>query len=339
MRRNQTAPRGQVHRLALDSKVLAGNLLGDPTDRELHVYTPAGYRKDTPLPLLVDVVGFTGSGLGHTNWKAFTENVPERLDRLIGEGKMGPVVVAFPDCYSRLGGNQYINSAAIGRYEDYLVDEIVPFVESRFACGGAGNRAIFGKSSGGFGAITHGMRRADVWAAAACHSGDMGFELCYLYDTQKVLNELAKHGRSIEKFMAHFEASPKPAEDEIAVMNMLAMSATYDPDPSCFLGVRLPYDLYTAELIPERWRNWLDWDPALSADKCADNLRRLKGIYIDCGDRDQFTLHYGARRLHRALERLGIAHTYEEFPDDHTAVDYRMDESLPFLDKALRKPA
>jgi S-formylglutathione hydrolase FrmB len=212
----------------------------------------------------------------------------------------------------------------------------VPFAEQRFACGGAGNRAIFGKSSGGFGAITHGMRRADTWAACACHSGDMGFEMCYLNDVPKVLNELAKHGRSIEKFMAHIETTQKPSEDEIAVINLLAMSASYDPDPSCFLGIRMPVDLYTAELIPERWRNWLAWDPALSADKYADNLRRLKGIYIDCGDRDQFTLHYGARRLHRALDRLGIAHAYEEFPDDHTAVDYRMDKSLPFLEKALR---
>lgn len=336
MRRNRTVPCGQVHRLTHTSTVLAGNLLGDPAERELHVYTPHGYRGDARLPLLVDVVGFTGSGMGHTNWKAFTENVPERLDGLIGTGKMGPVVVAFPDCYSRLGGNQYINSAAIGRYEDYLIDEIVPFVEQRFACGGAGNRAIFGKSSGGFGAITHGMRHADVWAAAACHSGDMGFDLCYLNDVPKVLNELAKHGRSIEKFIAHFESAPKPTEDEIAVINLLAMSASYDPDPGCFLGIRMPVDLYTAELIPERWKNWLAWDPALSADKYAGNLRRLKGLYIDCGDRDQFTLHFGARRLHRALDRLDIAHTYEEFQDDHTAVDYRMDKSLPFLEKALR---
>jgi len=336
MRRNRSVPRGHVHRLVHTSKVLEGNLLGDPIERELHVYTPHRYQEGARLPLLVDVVGFTGSGLGHTSWKAFTENVPERLDRLIGEGKMGPVVVAFPDCYSRLGGNQYINSAAIGRYEDYLVDEIVPFVERRFACGGAGRRGIFGKSSGGYGSIIHGMRRSDIWAAIACHSGDMGFELCYLFDTAKVLNELAKHDRSIEKFMTHFEATPKPTEDETAVINMLAMSATYDPDPSCYLGIRLPYDLYTAELIQERWRNWLEWDPALLADRYAGNLRRLKAIYIDCGDRDQFTLHYGARRLHRDLERLGIQHTYEEFPDDHTAVDYRMDKSLPFLEQALR---
>jgi len=26
---------------------------------------------------------------------------------------------------------------------------------------------------------------------------------------------------------------------------------------------------------------------------------------------------------------------YEEFPDDHSSVDYRMDVSLPFLAKAL----
>ena len=335
MRRNRNAARGQVHRLSLESKVLAGNLLGDDPVRELHVYTPAGH-DGRGLPLLVDLVGFTGSGLSHTNWKAFTENVPERLDRLIGTAAMGPAVVAFPDCYSRLGGNQYVNSAAIGRYEDYLVEEVVPFVERKFGCGGDGRRAVFGKSSGGYGAIMHGLRRPDIWAAFACHSGDMAFELCYLGDIPKVLNELAKHGRSIEAFLRHFEAAAKPTEAEGAVINLLAMAATYDPDPGAYLGVRLPVDLHTGELIPERWNNWLAWDPALLIERHADNLRRLKGIYIDCGDHDQFALHFGSRRVHRELDRLGIAHTYEEFDDDHSSVDYRMDRSLPFLEKALR---
>ena len=193
MRRDKVAARGQVHRLILKSQVLAGNLLGDDPTRELHVYTPADH-DGRGLPLLVDLVGFTGSGLSHTNWRAFTENVPERLDRLIGTGAMGPVIVAFPDCYSRLGGNQYINSAAIGPYEDYLTREVVPFVERHFGCGGDGRRAVFGKSSGGYGPIIHGLRRPDVWAAFACHSGDMAFEICYLGDVPKVLNELAKHG-------------------------------------------------------------------------------------------------------------------------------------------------
>jgi len=43
----------------------------------------------------------------------------------------------------------------------------------------------------------------------------------------------------------------------------------------------------------------------------------------------------GARRLVRRLNELGIAHRYEEFPDNHSGVGYRMDESWPFLAEAL----
>jgi enterochelin esterase-like enzyme len=148
MRRNRTVPQGEVRRLEIDSKSLANNLLGDPARRELFVYLPPRFKAGDRLPLLVDLVGFTGSGQAHVNWKNFGENAPERLDRLIGEGKMAPVAVAFPDCFSRLGGNQYINSASIGRYEDYLLGEVVPLVEKVLGVGGEGRRGVFGKSSG-----------------------------------------------------------------------------------------------------------------------------------------------------------------------------------------------
>jgi enterochelin esterase-like enzyme len=335
LRRNKSAPAGEVRSLWLDSRILQGNPLGDPPRREVRVYLPSGFAAAQKLPLLVDLVGYTGSGPAHANWRPFTENVPERLDRLIGEGKMGPVVVAFPDCFTRLGGNQYINSAALGRYEDFLVDEVVPFVEGQIGCGGPGQRGVFGKSSGGFGAITHGMRRPDIWAAVACHSGDMAFDLSYFAEFPLALNALAKHDRSIEKFMAYFAQVKKPKGSDTMLLNLLAMAATYDPDPTQFLGIRLPLDLETGELILERWNNWLAHDPSANADKYAGNLRRLKAIYIDCGDEDQFHLHYGARRLHRALDRLKIAHTYEEFPDNHSDLDYRLDVSLPLLQRAL----
>ena len=66
-----------------------------------------------------------------------------------------------------------------------------------------------------------------------------------------------------------------------------------------------------------------------------EHLRRLKALYIDCGSSDQYRLLYGARRFARRLAQLGIEHRYEEFPDNHSTVDYRMDESLPFLARAL----
>jgi hypothetical protein len=106
-------PMGSVSRITVESHALENNMLGDPSVRAVDIYLPAG-RDGRDLPLLVDLVGFTGSGLSHTNWVGFRESLPERLDRLIGEQKMPPVVVAFPDCFTRLGGNQYINSAATG---------------------------------------------------------------------------------------------------------------------------------------------------------------------------------------------------------------------------------
>jgi S-formylglutathione hydrolase FrmB len=325
---------GTVHRIAVDSAALRGNLLGDPSTRLVDVYIPAG-QTGNGLPLLVDLVGFTGSGLSHTNWAAFQENVPERLDRLIGASEMPPVVAAFPDCFTRLGGNQYINSAAMGAWEDYLLGEMLPAVERRFGCGGEGRRGVFGKSSGGYGAIVHALRHPDVWSAAACHSGDMAFELCYLPDMPLVLQGLSKAENSIQRWWTELESARKRPEDASLVFNILAMAASYDPAPSEFLGLRLPVTLDTCELLEERWANWLRHDPVVMLEAKADNLRRLKAVYIDCGTSDQYRLLYGARRFARRLKQLGIAHRYEEFPDNHSAVDYRMDESLPFLAQAL----
>lgn len=330
-------PRGRVEMLEHDSRLLVGNPLGDPSRRALAVYLPHGYDEGSDAyPVLFDLVGFTGSGLSHIGWKNFTENVPERLDRLIAEGQMPPVIVAFPDCFTALGGNQYINSSALGPYEDYVVGELVPFVDERFrTLASRDHRGVFGKSSGGYGSIIYGMRRADTWAAVACHSGDMYFDFAYWSDAPKFLNVLAKHERSPEKFLEAFHASKKPTGDEMHALMFIAMAASYDPDPDVPLGFHLPMDLYTGERDEARWRRWLEHDPVELVERYGDNLRSLKLLYIDCGDRDQYNLHYGSRLLTRRLEAAGIPHHYEEFDDNHSSVDYRMDVSLPMLAKAI----
>ncbi len=338
MRRDSSAPRGKLTTLTLDSALLRGNLLGDPTRRDVAVYLPAEH-DGHGLPLLVDLAGFTSTGPAHLNWKNFGENLPQRLDRLIAAGELPPVVVALPDCFTRLGGNQYINSAAMGPWEDILIKEVVPLVEDRFACGGPGRRGLFGKSSGGYGALVNAMRHADFWAAAACHSGDMAFELCYLPDMPGTLRALGKKEGSIETFITDFEAGPKFAGADLHVLMSLAMCATYDPDPAAYCGVRLPVDAQTCEVIAERWANWLKWDPVVLAESAGTALKRLKGLWIDCGTQDQYNLLYGARRLHRRLAAAGVEHVYEEFPDNHSSIDYRLDRSLPFLVAALERPA
>src|SRR5512145_1513211 len=95
---------------------------GNVPQRPLAVWLPheydrgASHGRGRRFPVLYDLVGFTGTGIAHLNWRPFSENVAERAARLVREGRMGPVIIAFPDCFTSLGGNQYVNSSAIGRY-------------------------------------------------------------------------------------------------------------------------------------------------------------------------------------------------------------------------------
>jgi len=189
---------GQVQVLEHESRVLKGNPLGDPHVRKLAVWLPPQYEGERErakrFPVLVDMAGYGGSGLSHVAWRSFNENVPERAARLIYDGKMPPVIIVFPDCFTALGGNQYINSSAIGRYADYLIKEIIPFVDREFrTLASREHRGCFGKSSGGYGAIIHGMQYASTWGAIANHSGDSYFDYVYWHDWPNTLNELAKH--------------------------------------------------------------------------------------------------------------------------------------------------
>ena len=355
---------GRIVRLEHSSKQLQGNPLGDPSDRILHVWLPAQYDKaagdgpGTRFPVLYDLVGYTGSGASHTGWRSFDENVPERAARLIRQRKMGPAILVFPDCFTALGGNQYVNSTALGPYADYLTKELIPFVDREFrTLASREHRGCFGKSSGGYGAMLHGMKYARSWGAIANHSGDADFETVYRPDWPEALDELAKHARPrrkagpfdvsaaqaaaakddrIERFLDFVWKKESLSGGEINALMQLCMSASYDPAPESKLGFRVPIDLVTGELIPERWRQWLKHDPIHLVKRYAKNLKTLRGIFIDCGWRDQYRIHYGSRILSKRLKEHGVKHEYEEFDDTHSSIDYRMDRSLPFLYAALR---
>ena len=208
------AASGRLVILDHDSTLLRNNPLGDPHVRKLAVWLPPQY--DDPgskqrFPVLYDLVGFTGSGLSHTAWKPFGDNVPERAARLIHERKMGPTIFVFPDCFTALGGNQYVNSSAIGSYADYLTREIIPFVDREFrTLASRDHRGCFGKSSGGYGAIVHAMKYAKYWGAVANHSGDACFDFVYWHDWPNTLNELSKH-RAKKRTPGPYDAAKEAA--------------------------------------------------------------------------------------------------------------------------------
>ena len=273
---------------------------------------------------------------------------------------MGPVIIVFPDCVTAFGGNQYVNSSAVGRYADYLTRELVPFVDRELRTRAAReHRGIFGKSSGGYGALVHAMKYGRYWGAAASHSGDAGFEWLCAPEWPATLDELAKFRRPartpgrfdvtaaaatrdgtddgrIARFLRHVWAKAQPGGAEIMALGNLAMAATYDPDPKAPNGFRVPFNLETGERLPQRWRRWLRHDPVELVARYARELRTLRGLFLDCGWRDQYRLHYGSRLLSQRLGGRRVPHVYEEFDGTHSGVDYRMERSLPFLYRALR---
>ena len=333
--------KGKIVRLSHTSEALADNPWGDPVEREVAVYLPHGYSENTePYVALWDLAAYTNAGPGHLNWRNHGENLASRLDRLIGSEVMEPALVVIPDCYTSLGGNQYVNSPSVGRYADYLVQELVPLVEENFnVVEGRAGRALFGKSSGGYGALYHAMKYPETWGAAASHAGDVGFDLLFKRDFPTVCGLLGPLKGDSEAFIRSFWRKNRPNGRDFTAMMILAMAASYDPDPDNPGTIRLPFDLRTCEVDENRWANWLEYDPLVMLKRHSAALASLQGLYIDVGIYDQYNIQYGTRRFVDRLEELGVPHHYEEFEGTHSSIDWRLDTSLPYLVNALKNAA
>jgi enterochelin esterase family protein len=321
-----------VEILDFESRVLRGNPLGDPHVRRIPVYLPPSYPNGR-YPVYYMLTGFTGFGELLLQRQAWSESLPERLDRLIRTKKMGEALVVMPDCFTRLGGSQYLNSSATGRYEDHVVRELVPAIDERYRT--TRRRAVLGKSSGGYGAMLLGMRHPELFQGLACHSGDMYFEYCYQPDFPKAIDLLRKHG-GIAKFLKAWEKMPKRLAGNLhAAVNTIAMSACYSPRGKSF---ELPFDLATGAIDPAVWKRWKSLDPIELLDRHARDLKKLRCVFVDCGTRDQFALHHGARIFAAKARRLGVRVQHEEFDDDHSSISYRYDRSFAVLHRWVATP-
>ena len=325
------AARGSVVNIPLESQVLKGNPLGDPHERDLYVYLPPGYEEtDERYPTVYCLTGFTGRGRMLLNDHAFTPNLAERMDRLIAAGTIKPMIVVMPDCFTYFGGSQYINSTATGNYEDYLTQEIVPFVDENFrSITDRNSRAVMGKSSGGYGALIMGLRHADLFGLVCSTAGDAYFEVCYPGDFTKAFRLIKSDPKG---FMERFHSSEKMNKDDHYALNTIGMSACYSPNGSNY---DLPFDLQTGEILKDVWNRWLEHDPVRLVEKHVENLKSLRLLYLDAGTRDEFSLDIGARVLAKRLRENGISCIHEEFDDGHMGISYRYDRSLELISQRI----
>ena len=334
-----TDVRGRFEETVFESEALRENPLGDPHERPLWVYLPPAYDDDQNrrYPSVYLIQGLTGQIDMWRNRTAFRRNFPELADELFATGGAPPCLLIWVDCWTSLGGSQFLDSAATGRYHTYLCDEIVPWVDASYRTLAAPeHRGIAGKSSGGYGAMVTPMLRPDLFGGLATHAGDALFETCYLPEFRETARALREdYEGSYERFWEDFRSRPAFSnESDHVLLNSWCMAACYSADEDG--SVRLPFDPATGELDAEVWERWLAWDPVRMVSGHADALRSLRAIYIDAGKRDEWYLDLGAEAFRRALAGVGVEDVhFELFDATHMAIEYRYPLSLRYLAERL----
>ena len=226
--------RGRLDERELESEVLRDNPLGDPHRRPLWIYLPPGYEEsDRRYPSIYVIQGLTGQLDMWRNRAPFRRNFPELADELFAREEAPPAILVYVDCWTSLGGSQFLDSPGTGRYHTYLCDEIVPWVDANYrTLAVPEHRGIAGKSSGGYGAMVTPMLRPDLFGGLATHAGDALFETCYLREIGEAARALRdEYDGSYERFWEDFRSRPAFSKDsDHVLLDSWCMAACYSAD-------------------------------------------------------------------------------------------------------------
>jgi hypothetical protein len=330
---------GRIEQDVVHSELLRDNPLGDPHERPVYVYVPPGYDDDPGrrYPVVYTIQGYTGHVAMWFSRPAFRRPYPELADEMFATTDTPPAIVVYVDAWTELGGSQFVDSPATGRYHSYLCEEVVPWVDARYrTIPDRDHRAIAGKSSGGYGAMITPMLRPDLFGALATHAGDALFEVCYqpnFRDIARLLRD--EYDGSYEAFLTDWRGRVHDTKDsDMDLIEMYGYAAAYSGNPDG--SVSLPFDDVGA-VVPEVWSRWLAWDPVLMPavePRYAEALRTQRAIWIDAGTRDEYHLDFGAEAFRRAVANSGVPEAsvhFELFNAKHSPIDYRYPLALSWL--------
>ncbi len=331
---------GTLDRLVVESDLLADNPLGDPARRPLWVYRPPGVERDhpRPLPAVYVIQGYTGQADRWANREPFQLNFIERLDAMFAAGECPDALVVLVDAWTSYGGSQFLDSTSTGRYQSYLCDEVVPFVDGAYpAIAEASGRGIAGKSSGGYGAMVVPMMRAGVFGALATHAADALFEHCYASGFAELARELRDNFEgSYDVFFQELAgADPFTWKRHGGPLEVYAYAACYTPDPDTPGKALLPFEITTGRLVEDVWEHWLALDPVRMAPSHGEELAAMRRILIEAGRSDEYFLDMGARAFSDELTKLGVEHSFELFDGGHSGMTHRYAPAIRQLVEAL----
>ncbi len=310
----------------IESQSLRRNPVHDPYRRKVHVIR---YGADEGAPALIGLAGFFGSSDSFLSRSYMHQDFLTTLNKITKKRSKESFLIILPDTMTAFHGNQYLNSPAVGNYEDFIIKDLLPEIEKRY---GKRNIGLFGKSSGGFGSYNLTVNNPGKIGGFIDVSGDAGFELCYFNGFGKSIQLILKHGLS--GFFKLFSRKPNPGPDFLSTMNTIAMSAFYSPNPKSELLLDLPFDPTTGEFRDSVWKRWLRYDPARNISVNTDNLRDKK-IILQTGNRDDFFINIGMSTMHAKLDSNGVKHTFQVTDATHMSLEFLYEKSIPELNEYL----
>ena len=349
-----------IHKSKLQNKVfisesLSNSEIGDYPVRKMQVYTPPGYdqKRAEGYPVVYLLHSEPFSEKAYTDmrtWDEWVESIgnlnisfdtdrdfPEEgfrlwIDNLIETGKMEPMIIVMPNAMSYpYGFSMYSNSILNGNFEDFIVYDLVNFIDNRYnTIASNEGRAVIGVSQGGYGAFKFGLKHSDIFGAVASHSGLL------VVDAVLSLKDfvLAENPDGFE--------GPDP--DKFLTSAGYAFSAAWSPNlnkPPYF--VDLPFEIKEDEhgvlqidLVPEVVNRWYQHDVFSLIDTHVDDFKSLKGIYFDVGIDDELGTGMLYSDLIERLNEKGINYTFETFEGGHfNKMFSRLEVSLEFCSNAL----
>lgn len=310
-----------VEHLKVRGPALEGNLEGNAVDREVFVFLPPGYAKEKSRRYPV-VYALHGYSIGAEQW-SHEIHVPQTIEGALAQGA-NEMIVVLPDSKTIHNGSMYSSSLTTGDFEQFIAHDLVAYIDSHYrTLPNRESRGLVGHSMGGYGATRIGMKHADVFGS--------------LYIMSPCCLSPRAAGSANPEIAKALEAVKTPEDSaklQFFARAQLANAAAWSPDPK---NPPLYLDLPTknGEAQPDVLAKWTANAPLAFIDQYIGNLRTYRAIAIDVGDQDR--LRVDTEKLHNALDKYGIANSFEVYSGTHTSrvADRFQNHVMPFFSKIL----
>jgi enterochelin esterase family protein len=261
----------------IQSAALAHNQMGIATTRHITVRLPDEYGRTTArYPVIYFLPGFGTNSV---------DRLTGRFDRAATAQSLPPAITVFIDLPDEI---VFLNNAPFGRWEDYLIDEVIPFIDRTYrTIAMPEGRALTGHSTGGLSALLLPLRHPGVWSAIGMNDGSAyqagyyelhagGMEGAIPKELQYDYLAVMGGWRRLPARVSDYSALPsRPQQPRLLMQLGLALS----PNPSAPLGFDPPIDK-DGNPVPEaleRWRAYCLFDP-VTVSKYREAFSRLKRI-------------------------------------------------------------